>query len=69
MKKIVAAVVSFVALASANAQAVGPDLSGMTGAIDWSTTTAAVLTIAGGLAGVYVVVKATQLVLARIKRG
>lgn len=45
---------------AAAASAAGPDLSGMTGQIDWTTTIAAVLLVAGGICGVYVVLTATN---------
>ncbi|MCL2875466.1 MAG: hypothetical protein FWF12_04050 [Betaproteobacteria bacterium] len=46
-----------------------PDFSGMTSQIDWSPVTAAILLIGGGLAGVYVIVKGVQIILARLGGG
>jgi len=50
------------------AQTAAPDFSGMTNQIDWSSVIAAVLLIAGGLAGVYVIMKGADLILARIRK-
>lgn len=55
--------------ALALAQATGPDLSGMTDQIDWSSAIAGVLLIAGGLAGVYVVIRAAKIIMSMIKGG
>lgn len=48
-------------LASAQVAAAGPDMSGLTGAVDFGTVTTAVLSIAGLLAVVYVAVKGAQI--------
>lgn len=67
MLKKVAAVV--VALAPVAAFATGgPDMSGLTGAVDFGTVTTAVLSIAGLLAVVYVAVKGAQIGLAMLKK-
>lgn len=49
--------------------AAGPDFSGMTGQIDWTTATAAILLVAGGLAAVYVVMTGSGLINSKIKSG
>ncbi len=46
-----------------------PDYSGMTDQINWTSAIAAILLIAGGLAGVYVVVKGVRLVLGMLRGG
>lgn len=51
----------------APAFAVGPDMSGLTGAVDFSTVTAAVLSIAGLLAVVYVATKGAKIGLQMLK--
>jgi hypothetical protein len=56
------------ATASAQAAAAGPDMSGLTGAVDFGTVTTAVLAIAGLLAVVYVAVKGASIGLAMIKK-
>lgn len=53
---------------SGAASAVGPDLSALNTAVDFSTTQTSILNIGAALAGVYVVLKAVGLVLGRIKR-
>lgn len=58
-----------VSLAPLSAFATGPDFSGMTGAIDWTTAIAAILLVAGGLAGVYVVLTGSGLINQKIKKG
>lgn len=45
----------------------GPDMSGLTGAVDFGTVTTAVLSIAGLLAVVYVAVKGAQIGLAMLR--
>lgn len=52
-----------------NAMAVGPDFTGMTGQIDWTTATAAILLVAGGLAALYVVFTGSGLINSKIKGG
>jgi hypothetical protein len=47
----------------------GPDFTGMTGQIDWTTAIAALLLVAGGLAGVYVVMTGSGLINQKIKSG
>lgn len=65
-KKATAVVASTV---SAVAMAAPPDFSGMTGQIDWTTATAAVLLVAGGLAALYVVFTGSGLINSKIKGG
>lgn len=66
-KKIAGVVVATVA--SASAFALPPDFSTMTGQIDWTTATAAVLLVAGGLAALYVVFTGSGLINSKIKGG
>jgi hypothetical protein len=63
-KKIALAAVAALPVA---AFAGGPDLSPLTQQVDFSTTTAAVLAIAGLLAGVYIALKGAHIVLAMIR--
>ena len=65
-KKIAAAVVAFVATATAFA-AGGPDLTPLTSVVDFGTVITAVLSIAGLLAGVYVAIKGASTVLSMIR--
>jgi len=51
------------------ARATGPDFTGMTGQIDWTTAIAAVLLVMGGLAGVYVVMTGGSLILSKLRGG
>lgn len=57
------AAVSFPALAATTP----PDFSGLTGAVDWSTVTAAIVTIAGTVATVFVTVRGAKWVLGMIR--
>lgn len=57
------------ALVAGSAMAAGPDFTGMTGQIDWTTAIAAILLVAGGLAAVYVVMTGSGLINAKIKSG
>lgn len=66
-KKFGAAVVT--SAASVSAFAAPPDFSGMTGQIDWTTATAAILLVAGGLAALYVVFTGSGLINSKIKGG
>lgn len=56
-------------VASTQSWAVGPDMSGLTSAVDFGTVTIAILAIAGLLAVVYVAVKGAKIGLAMIKGG
>jgi hypothetical protein len=68
MLKKIAGVVTVVLL-PAVAMAAPPDFSGMTGQIDWTTAIAAILLIAGGLAGVYVVLTGSSMVNGKLAKG
>lgn len=58
------------ALVSATgAVAAGPDMSGLTGAVDFGTVTTAILAIAGLLAVVYVAIKGAKIGLGMLKGG
>jgi len=46
-----------------------PDFSGMTDQIKWDTAVTAILVIAGGLAGVYVVVKGARMIISMLRGG
>lgn len=54
--------------ASSAAFAAGPDMTGLTGAVDFGTVTTAVLAIAGLLAVVYVAQKGASIGLSMLKR-
>ena len=45
----------------------GPDFSGLTGQIDWTTCIAAILLVMGGLGGVYVVMTGGNLILQKLR--
>lgn len=60
--------VAAVSSGAAFAQAVtGPDMSGLTGAVDFGTVTTAILAIAGMLAVVYVAVKGARIGLSMLR--
>lgn len=52
---------------SAQAFAAGPDMSGLTSAVDFSSVNTAVIAIAGLLAAVYVAIKGARIVLSMIR--
>lgn len=54
-------------LVAGSALAAGPDLSPLTGAVDFGTVTVAVLSIAGMVAVVYVAIKGAKIGLAMLK--
>jgi len=56
-----------IAAASSATQAAGPDLTTITGAVDFSTTTAAILAVSALLMVPLVVKKAVKLVMGAIK--
>lgn len=58
---------SLVGATGAMAQAVGPDLTSLTGAISFGTVTAAVLSIAAGLALVYLAMKGASILLGMLR--
>ena len=49
--------------------AAAPDFSGMTAQIDWTTAIAAILLVAGGLAGVYVILTGSSLINGKLSKG
>lgn len=55
------------ALSTGAAMAAGPDMSGLTSAVDFGTVTTAVLAIAGLMAVVYVAVKGAKIGLSMLK--
>lgn len=65
LKKVAGVVVSVAPMA---AFAAGPDMSGLTSAVDFGTVTTAVLAIAGLLAVVYVAIKGASLGLSMLKK-
>jgi hypothetical protein len=65
---VVGAAVSSFAVAQ-EAAAAGPDMSGLTAAVDFGTVTTAILAIAGLLAVVYVAVKGARIGLSMLKGG
>jgi hypothetical protein len=54
---------------ASGAIAAGPDMSGLTAAVDFGTVTTAILAIAGLLAVVYVAVKGARIGLSMLKGG
>lgn len=68
LKKVKGVVISATAAGlSLPALAAGPDFTGLTGQIDWSTAIAAILLVMGGLAGVYIVMKGGDLILTKLR--
>ncbi|MDP1770942.1 MAG: hypothetical protein Q8L15_01560 [Methylobacter sp.] len=65
LRVFLAALLSFAF--GSSAFAVGPDMSGLTSAVDFGTVTVAVLAIAGMLAVVYVAVKGASIGLAMLR--
>jgi len=53
---------------SGSALAAGPDMTGLTAAVDFGTVTTAILAIAGMLAVVYVAVKGAGIGLSMLKK-
>lgn len=51
-----------------SAHAADPDYSTITGAIDWTSVGVGILAIGAAVAGVYVIQKGVQLILAGLKR-
>ena len=60
---------SVVALAPLSAFAAPVDLTSLTTAVDFSTTTTAVLGVAAALIGVYIAWKAAKMVLSAVRGG
>lgn len=56
-------------VSSSGAMAAGPDMSGLTTAVDFGTVTTAILAIAGLLAIVYVAIKGAKIGLGMLKGG
>ena len=54
-------------LSTGAAMAAGPDMSGLTSAIDFGTVVVAILAVAGALAVVYVAMKGAKLCLAMLR--
>lgn len=70
MKKVFAwLLAAFVSLLAVPAFAVPPDYSTLTALIDYSTTITAIMTVFGGLAGVYIVVAGGRMILSKMKGG
>lgn len=71
LKKIAGKVVAVASavVVPAVAFAAPPDFTGMTSQIDWSTAIAAILLVAGGLAGVYLVLTGTGLINGKLAKG
>ena len=69
MKKRLFARLAAIALATGSgmAFATGPDLTSLTSAVDFGTTTTAILAIAALLAAVFVAIRAAKTVLGMIK--
>lgn len=63
------AALAALAMSAGSAMAAPPDFSGMTGQVDWTTAIAAILLIAGGLAGVYVILTGTGLINGKLAKG
>ena len=55
------------ATGSTLSMAAGPDMTALTSAVDFGTTTTAILAIAALLAGVYVAIRAAKTVLGMIR--
>lgn len=62
-----AAVAVGVVAVSAHAQASGVDYTGLTSQVDWTSTTAAVMAVAGTLVVLYMAIKGAKIVLAMVK--
>ena len=66
--RVVASTIGLVGVASAGiASASGPDLTALTGAVDYSTVGPAILVVAAAVAGVYVIWKGAKMVVGAIK--
>lgn len=62
-----AAVASGAVTMAGFAHAAGPDITALTGAVDFSTVTVGIMTVAGSVIGVYLVIKASTFIIARVK--
>lgn len=54
-------------VAAGSAHAAGPDFSTLTAAVDWGTTTAALLGIAAGVAVLYMTWKGAKMIVSAIR--
>lgn len=68
-KVVIGAVAAIAGFVSAGAQAAAVDLTSLTTAVDFSTTTTAVLGVAAALIGVYIAWKAAKLVISAVRGG
>lgn len=64
---VTALVGGLVVSVSAHAQASGVDYTGLTSQVDWTTTTAAVMAVAGTLVVLYMAIKGAKIVLAMVR--
>lgn len=67
MKKVLAVLLASLAVFSMNVFAVPPDYTTLTGAIDMSTTTAAILAVAAIMMVVYITWKGAKMILRMFK--
>lgn len=67
LKKLALGVASL--FGAGSAMAVPVDLTALTTAVDFSTATAAILTVAGALIVVYIAIKATKFVINMVRGG
>ena len=67
MKKLLSKATGLVALGSGAAFAEAPDYATLTSAVDFSTTTTAVLVVAAALTIVYVTFKGAKLIMSAVK--
>lgn len=67
MKKLLTKATGLVAMGSGAAFATAPDYSTLTGAVDFSSTTTAVLTVAAALIVVYVTFKGAKLIMSAVR--
>lgn len=62
-------IASALGLVGASAHAAGPDLTTLTGAVDFGTVTTAVLDVAAALILVYIAWKGAKMVIAAVRGG
>jgi hypothetical protein len=68
--KLIARLIAVAGVVGAGSAAAAPvDLTSLTAAVDFSTTTTAVLAVAAALIGVYIAWKAAKLVLGAVRGG
>ena len=58
---------SISSLLAGSAMAAGPDVSSLTTAVDFSTVSTAIMTVSGSIISVYIVIKAAQFIIGRVK--